>query len=76
MMVLEDYKTELTMVDVEFTYLPTDLGVDSPPILMTNERQLNFFVEYYKRNSLMRLCVTFKVKGDDQRSRVDIELDE
>jgi len=48
MMVLEDYRTELTMVDVEFTYLPTDLGVDSPPILMTNERQLNFLSSIIK----------------------------
>jgi len=47
-MVLEDYRTELTMVDVEFTYLPTDLGVDSPPILMTNERQLNFLSSIIK----------------------------
>lgn len=76
MMVSEDYKIEPATVDVEFTYLPTDLGVDSPPVLMTNDRQLKNFVDYYKRNSLIRLCVTFKVKGDNQRNIVDTELDE
>ncbi|XP_019083055.1 PREDICTED: cell division control protein 6 homolog [Camelina sativa] len=76
LMVSEDYTIEHTMVDVEFSYLPIDLGVDSPPVLVKNERQLKNFVDYFKRKSNIRLCVTFTARGDNQRSRVNTDLNE
>ncbi|KAG7589063.1 Transposase MuDR plant [Arabidopsis suecica] len=37
--VAEDYGIEQSTVDVELSYLPTDLSLDCPPVVMMNNRQ-------------------------------------
>ncbi|XP_010424726.1 PREDICTED: uncharacterized protein LOC104709876 [Camelina sativa] len=72
MMVLEDYEIQsLNMVDVEFSYLPFDLSVDSPPVVMMNDRQVKNFVAYWRMKNNIRLCVTFKTTVND-RSNIDL----
>ncbi|XP_010513213.2 PREDICTED: uncharacterized protein LOC104789175 [Camelina sativa] len=67
-MVLEDYEIQQNMVDVEFSYLPFDLSVDSPPVVMMNDRQVKNFVAYWRMKNNIRLCVTFKATVNDRRN--------
>ncbi|XP_010451595.1 PREDICTED: uncharacterized protein LOC104733738 [Camelina sativa] len=70
-MVLEDYEIQQNMVDVEFSYLPFDLSVDSPPVVMMNDRQVKNFVAYWRMKNNIWLCVTFKATVND-RSNIDL----
>src|SRR5689334_14536769 len=58
LMVLEDYGLKHSEFDVEFSFLPTDLSVNSPPVVLLNDRQLKDFVIYFKKNYSLRFCVT------------------
>ncbi|XP_019084935.1 PREDICTED: uncharacterized protein LOC109126186 [Camelina sativa] len=73
-MVSEDYEIEQSMFDVEFSYLPTKVKVDYPPVVLTNDRGMKIFLACLKRKNMIRLCVTFKGIVDDDRSKVQFDL--
>ncbi|KAL1193930.1 hypothetical protein V5N11_032050 [Cardamine amara subsp. amara] len=78
-MVYEDYDQKHNMDDVEISFLPTDLvsNFESPPVFVTNDRQVRNLFRYLKSKTAVRLCVTFKSAGGDRRStRVKIDLNE
>ncbi|CAA7048823.1 unnamed protein product [Microthlaspi erraticum] len=62
MMVCEDYSVDVGFVAVELSYLPSDLvsNLESPPVVIRNDRQLRNFVEYQREKATVTLCVTFK----------------
>jgi len=63
-MVCEDFGTDLNLVNIELSYLPSDLviGLDSPPVFITNDRQLKNFLTYVKTKASTRLCVCIRSK--------------
>ncbi|XP_013645439.1 uncharacterized protein LOC106350044 [Brassica napus] len=63
-MVSEDFGTDLNLVNIELSYLPSDLviGLDSPPVFITNDRQLQNFLTYVKTKASTRLCVCIRSK--------------
>ncbi|KAL1195315.1 hypothetical protein V5N11_034011 [Cardamine amara subsp. amara] len=74
LMVLEDYGIEDSMVDVEFSYLSKDLGVEFPPVIVTNDRQVQNFLTCLSKKNTIPLCVTFKDRVGDRRSVVKFDL--
>ncbi|XP_019092300.1 PREDICTED: uncharacterized protein LOC104748569 [Camelina sativa] len=63
------------MFDVEFSYLPTEVKVDCPPVVVTNDRGMKNFLAYLKKINMIRLCVTFKrVVDEGDRSKVQFDL--
>ncbi|KAL1214685.1 hypothetical protein V5N11_019620 [Cardamine amara subsp. amara] len=78
-MVSEDYGKEPNIDDLEISFLPTDLvsNFESPPVFVTNDRQVRNLFGYLKNKTAIRLCVTFKSAGGDRRStKVKIDLNE
>ncbi|XP_013594547.1 PREDICTED: uncharacterized protein LOC106302628 [Brassica oleracea var. oleracea] len=63
-MVCEDFGTDVNLVSIEMSYLPSDLviGLDSPPVFITNDRQLKKFLTYVKTKASTRLCVCIRSK--------------
>ncbi|XP_013713321.2 uncharacterized protein LOC106417000 [Brassica napus] len=63
-MVCEDFRTDVNLVNIELSYLPSDLviGLDSPPVFITNDRQLKKFLTYVKTKASTRLCVCIRSK--------------
>ncbi|XP_013751717.2 uncharacterized protein LOC106454085 [Brassica napus] len=63
-MVCEDFGTDLNLVNIDLSYLPSDLviGLDSPPVFITNDRQLKNFLTYVKTKASTRLCVCIRSK--------------
>ena len=59
---------------MEFSYLPIDVGVQCPHIVMMNDRQLKKIVVYLKRNNTLQLCVTFKGTIDAHATRDNSDL--
>ncbi|XP_018443590.1 uncharacterized protein LOC108815508 [Raphanus sativus] len=61
-MVCEDFGIDANMVSIELSYLPSDLinSIDSPPVIITNDRQASNFLTYVKIKGSTRLCVTMK----------------
>ncbi|XP_048629915.1 uncharacterized protein LOC106413961 [Brassica napus] len=63
-MVCEDFGTDLNLVNIDLSYLPSDLviGLDSPHVFITNDRQLKNFLTYVKTKASTRLCVCIRSK--------------
>ncbi|KAF2598675.1 hypothetical protein F2Q68_00011405 [Brassica cretica] len=63
-MVCEDFGTDVNLINIEMSYLPSDLviGLDSPPVFITNDRQLKNFLTYVKTKASTRLCVCIRSK--------------
>ncbi|KAF2568878.1 hypothetical protein F2Q68_00025542 [Brassica cretica] len=63
-MVCEDFGIDVKLVNIELSYLPSDLviGLDSPPIFITNDRQLKNFLTYVKNKASTRLCMCIRSK--------------
>ncbi|KAG7534130.1 hypothetical protein ISN45_Aa08g017090 [Arabidopsis thaliana x Arabidopsis arenosa] len=72
--VAEDYGIEQSTVDVELSYLPTDLSLDCPPVVMMNNRQVSNFLSYCKRKNTIKLCVTFNGGDKDTGSKEKFDL--
>ncbi|KAL1192056.1 hypothetical protein V5N11_029955 [Cardamine amara subsp. amara] len=68
LIVLDDYGIKQIEFDVEFSFLPIGVSLDSPPIVMLNDRQVKNFLLYFKRNNNLQLCVTFKSRVDGHSS--------
>ena len=77
-MVCEDFGIDVNMVNIELSYLPSDLviGIDSPPIFITNDRQLKNFLTYVKNKASTRLCVCIRSKAETSNIKVDLNLNE
>ncbi|KAG7594282.1 Reverse transcriptase domain [Arabidopsis thaliana x Arabidopsis arenosa] len=73
-MVAEDYGIEQSTVDVELSYLPPDLSLDCPPVVMMNNRQVSNFLSYCKRKNTIKLCVTFNGGDKDTGSKENFDL--
>ncbi|XP_013674186.2 uncharacterized protein LOC106378628 [Brassica napus] len=63
-MVCEDFGTDVNLVNIKMSYLPSDLviGLDSPTVFITNDRQLKNFLTYVKTKASTRLCVCIRSK--------------
>ncbi|XP_018460226.1 uncharacterized protein LOC108831162 [Raphanus sativus] len=63
-MVCEEFGVDLNMVNIELSYLPSDLvsSNDSPPVFITTDRQLKNFLSYVKNQASRRLCVCIRSK--------------
>ena len=77
-MVCEDFGTDVNLVNIELSYLPSDLviGLDSPPVFITNDRQLKKFLTYVKNKASTRLCVCIRSKAETSNIKVDLNLNE
>ena len=49
-MVCEDFGIDVSMVNIELSYLPSDLinSIYSPPVIITSDRQVRNFLTYVK----------------------------
>ncbi|XP_048611954.1 uncharacterized protein LOC125586173 [Brassica napus] len=58
-MVCEDFGIDVSMVNIELSYLPSDLinSIYSPPVIITSDRQVRNFLTYVK-NTSTQLCVS------------------
>jgi len=74
LMVREDYGIEQSTIDVELSYLPTDLSVDCPPVVMINNRQVSNFLSYCKKKNTVKLCVTFNGGVEDKGGKENFDL--
>ncbi|KAF3522498.1 hypothetical protein F2Q69_00048278 [Brassica cretica] len=77
-MVCEDFGIDVNMVNIELSYLPSDLviGIDSAPVFITNDRQLKNFLTYVKNKASTRLCVCIRSKAETSNIKVDLNLNE
>ena len=77
-MVCEDFGIDVNMVNIELSYLPSDLviGIDSPPVFITNDRQLKNFLTYVKNKASTRLSVCIRSKAEPSNIKVDLNLNE
>uniref|UniRef100_A0A0D3CD01 MULE transposase N-terminal all-beta domain-containing protein n=1 Tax=Brassica oleracea var. oleracea TaxID=109376 RepID=A0A0D3CD01_BRAOL len=59
-MVCEDFGIDVSMVNIELSYLPSDLinSIYSPPVIITSDRQVRNFLTYVKNKTSMQLCVS------------------
>jgi len=74
LMAREDYGIEHSTIDVELSYLPTDLSVDCPHVVMMNNRQVSNFLSYCKKNNTVKLCVTFNGGVEDKGGKEKSDL--
>ncbi|CAD5318283.1 unnamed protein product [Arabidopsis thaliana] len=73
-MAREDYGIEHSTIDVELSYLPTDLSVDCPHVVMMNNRQVSNFLSYCKKKNTVKLCVTFNGGVEDKGGKEKSDL--
>ncbi|KAF3516254.1 hypothetical protein DY000_02060769 [Brassica cretica] len=73
-MVCEDFGIDVNMVNIELSYLPSDLviGINSPPVFITNDRQLKNFFTYVKNKASTWLCVCIRSKAETSNIKVDL----
>ncbi|XP_013688880.2 uncharacterized protein LOC106392617 [Brassica napus] len=59
-MVCENFGIDVNMVNIELSYLPSDLinSIYSPPVIITSERQVRNFLTYVKNKASTQLCVS------------------
>ncbi|KAF2559735.1 hypothetical protein F2Q68_00013398 [Brassica cretica] len=59
-MVCEDFGIDVNMVNIELSYLPSDLinSINSPPVIITSDRQVRNFLTYVKNKASTQLCVS------------------
>ncbi|KAF3555606.1 hypothetical protein F2Q69_00011388 [Brassica cretica] len=59
-MVCEDFGTDVNMVNIELSYLPSDLisSIYSPPVIITNDRQVRNFLTYVKNKASTQFCMS------------------
>ena len=59
-MVCEDFGIDVSMVNIELSYLPSDLinSIYSPPVIITSDRQVRNFLTYVKNKASTQLCVS------------------
>ncbi|WZZ26352.1 hypothetical protein YC2023_009753 [Brassica napus] len=59
-MVCEDFGIDVNMVNIELSYLPSDLisSIYSPPVIITNDRQVRNFLTYVKNKASTQFCVS------------------
>ena len=63
-MVCEDFEIVINMVNIELSYLPSDLVIGiTPPVFITKDRKLKNFLTYVKNKALTRLCVCIRYQG-------------
>nr|VDD25923.1 unnamed protein product [Brassica oleracea] len=74
-MVCEDFGTDVNLVNIEMSYLPSDLviGLDSPLVFITNDRQLKNFLTYVKTKASTRL---YDIDGEAELEAEDAKIDE
>uniref|UniRef100_A0A0D3CS30 Uncharacterized protein n=1 Tax=Brassica oleracea var. oleracea TaxID=109376 RepID=A0A0D3CS30_BRAOL len=58
-MVCEDFGIDVHMVNIELSYLPSDLinSIYSPPVIITSDRKVRNFLTYVKNKASTQLCV-------------------
>ncbi|CAA7026616.1 unnamed protein product [Microthlaspi erraticum] len=71
-MVLEDFSFE-SGIDVEFSYLPRGLINDaiSPRVVISNDRQVQNFVGYIRKQESKQLCLTLKDPKENSGVHID-----
>lgn len=85
--VMEDFDMdEDSLPNLALSYLPTELIKTStcPPVIITNDRQLQNFIGFAKNSVSTRLCVTYRAKAenlneadfDSNKSPADSSTDE
>lgn len=77
-MVCEDFGLDINVVKLELSYLPSDLinSIDSPPVIITNDRQVRNFLTYVKNKASTRLSVSIQSKVEKSNSIDDFDLNE
>uniref|UniRef100_A0A0D3AXU9 Uncharacterized protein n=1 Tax=Brassica oleracea var. oleracea TaxID=109376 RepID=A0A0D3AXU9_BRAOL len=67
LMVYEDFGIDLTMVNLELSYLPSELinTLESPPVIICNDRQVKKFLTYVRTKPSTRLCVCLQSKDEN-----------
>nr|VDD08848.1 unnamed protein product [Brassica oleracea] len=74
-MVYEDFGIDVNMVNIELSYLPSDLVIGiAPPVFITNDRQLKKFLTYVKNKASTQLCVCIRSKVETSNIKIDFYL--
>ena len=60
LMVSDDFGIDLTLVNLELSYLPSELinTLESPSVIISNDRQVKNFLTYVRTKPSTRLCVS------------------
>nr|VDD50123.1 unnamed protein product [Brassica oleracea] len=74
-MVSEDFGINLTLINLELSYLPSELinTLEPPPVIISNDRQVKKFLTYVKTKPSTSLYVN---SGETYFDEQDIERDE
>ncbi|KAF2549825.1 hypothetical protein F2Q68_00034088 [Brassica cretica] len=73
-MVCEDIEIDINMVNIELSYLLSDLVIGiTPPVFITKDRKLKNFLTYVKNKALTRL---YDMDGETKLEEEDVKLEE
>ncbi|KAF3531873.1 hypothetical protein DY000_02038821 [Brassica cretica] len=67
LMVSEDFGIDLTLINLELSYLPSELinTLEPPPVIISNDRQVKKFLTYVKTKPSTSLCVCLQSKDEN-----------
>ncbi|XP_013589150.1 PREDICTED: uncharacterized protein LOC106297461 [Brassica oleracea var. oleracea] len=67
LMVSDDFGIDLTLVNLELSYLPSELinTLESPPVIISNDRQVKKILTNVRTKPSTRLCVCLQSKDEN-----------
>jgi len=76
LMVSDDFGIDLTLVNLELSYLPSELinTLESPPVIISNDRQVKKFLTYVRTKPSTRLCVCLQSKDENLNREARVNL--
>lgn len=76
LMVSDDFGIDLTLVNLELSYLPSELinTLESPPVIISNDRQVKKFLTYVRTKPSTRLCVCLQSKDENLNREAHVNL--
>ena len=76
LMVSDDFGIDLTLVNLELSYLPSELinTLESPPVIMSNDRQVKNFLTYVRTKPSTRLCMCLQSKDENLNREARVNL--
>ncbi|WZZ26283.1 hypothetical protein YC2023_009684 [Brassica napus] len=76
LMVSEDFGINLTLINLELSYLPSELinTLEPPPVIISNDRQVKKFLTYVKTKPSTSLCVCLQSKDENPNREARVNL--
>ncbi|CAN6924705.1 unnamed protein product, partial [Brassica oleracea] len=77
-MVSDDFGIDLTLVNLELSYLPSELinTLESPSVIISNDRQVKNFLTYVRTKLSTRLCVCLQSKYENLNREAHVNFGE